>query len=161
MLAEITERERELSILFTQAFSLDSDPNIDPRVTSDIAQFLCIRAYAYFELSLKDILKAYIDQAPGDPNVAQFARRQLDQRRSRNLKHPQMLELIGEFNTQWKSKISDSTSSKLGNSLDSVVNNRNIIAHGELTAVFLTIRDVDLYYQDLKQILRLVHNTCV
>ncbi len=161
MLTEITEREKELSVLFTQAFSLDSDPNIDPRVTSGIAQFLCIRAYAYFELSLKDIFKEYIDQAPGDPNVAQFARRQLEQRRSRNLKHQQMLELIGEFNTQWNSKISNLMGSKLGNSLDSVVNNRNKIAHDELKAVFLTLRDIKSYYQDLKQILRLVHATCV
>lgn len=161
MLGKVLARENDLSALFNHAYSLDRNNTVDQSVKSGFALFLCVRTYAYFESSLKDILKAYIEGAPGDPNVAQFAIRQLDQRPSRNLRHTQMLDLIENFNTQWKSSISGKTSGKLGDSLNSVVVNRNIIAHGELSAVFLTLRDVDSYYQDLKQILRFVYTTCI
>lgn len=161
MLAKVIQREQELSALFHHAHSLESNPSVDPSVKAGFAQFLCVRTYAYFETSLKDILMAYIAGAQGDPSVARFAMRQLDQRPSRNLKHQQMLELIGGFDTQWSSTISGKTSGQLGDSLNSVVNNRNNIAHNELTAVYLTLKDVNSYYQDLQKILRFVHNTCV
>ena len=161
MLAEVIRRERDLSVLFKHAYLLDSDHAVDPLVKSGFVQFLCVRTYAYFELSLIDILKSYIDSAQSDPNVAQFAGNQLSRRRRRNLKHQHLLELIGYFNDQWRNKVLQSTSGQLQDSLDSEVNNRNLITHDELALVFVTLRDMNSYYQDIKKILDFVYKICV
>ena len=161
MVTEILARERDLAALFQQASLLDKDQSVNLSMKSGIALFLCIRTYAYFELSLVDILRNYINSAQCDPVLAQFAGEQLGLRRRRNFTREEMLDLIGYFSSQWRSSIQNSTRGQLGDSLNSVVNNRNKIAHGELRAVGLTIGDVDSYYQYLQQILRLVYSTCV
>lgn len=157
MYAEVIESQTKLQRLFAKAELLFRDDTIDVEVVSAFNSYLCVRTYAYLETSVETILRAYVRSVSNDNVLERFVNVQL--RRHRNLSRSELLKLLGNFSDEWRVRIRDAIKGKLGDSLDSIVNLRNGIAHGSDTS------DVSLdalkdYFSDAKSVVTLVFEVC-
>ncbi len=119
--------------------------------------YLCVRTYAYLETSVETILRTYVRKVSNDNVLEKVVNVQL--RRHRNLNRSELLQLIGNFSDEWRVRIRDALKGRLGDSLDSIVNLRNGIAHGSDTS------DVSLdalrnYFDDANEVIKLIFDVC-
>lgn len=159
MITEKSDRQKSLAKLFAQAYTLESNDEIELEVKAGFVSFLCLRTYAEFEISIVDIMRNFVRTTQNDARVAHFVDSQLQSKSRRNLKHNELLSLVGRFSEDWKQDIRASTHGELKDSLDSLVSQRNKIAHGEAT--FISLRDLKKYYDDTNRIITLVQEKCI
>lgn len=157
MYAEVIKNQTKLQRLYTKADFLQKDDSADVEVVSAFMSYLCVRTYAYLETSVETILRAYVRSVSNDNVLEKVVNVQL--RRHRNLSRSELLQLIGNFSDEWRVRIRDSIKGRLGDSLDSIVNLRNGIAHGSETS------DVSLdalrnYFEDATEVIGLVFTVC-
>lgn len=157
MYLEVIENQTKLRRLFTKADLLQRDDSADVEVISAFMSYLCVRTYAYLETSVETILRAYVRSVANDNVLERLANVQL--RRHRNLNRSELLQLVGNFSEEWRVTIRDAIKGRLGDSLDSIVNLRNGIAHGSDTS------DVSLgalrnYFEDANAVIKLVFEIC-
>ena len=72
-------------------------------------------------------------------------------RRPGNLNTEQLLQFVGSFNPDWRSELEKFVAGERKDALDSVVANRNNIAHGE--SVSLTYVRIKDYYKYICEVL--------
>lgn len=157
MYQEVIETQAKLQRLFTKAELLLKDDSADIEVVSAFMSFLCVRTYAYLETSVETILRAYVTSVSNDNVLERIVNSQL--RRHRNLSRSELLQLLGNFSDDWRVRIRDELRGRLGDSLDSIVNLRNGIAHGRDTADVSLVALHD-YFNDAKSVVTLVFEVC-
>lgn len=157
MYAEVIENQTKLQRLFTKADLLRKDDSTDVEVVSAFISYLCVRTYAYLETSVETILRAYVKSVSNDNVLERIVNVQL--RRHRNLSRSELLKLLGNFSDEWRVRIRESIKGRLGDSLDSIVNLRNGIAHGsDNSDVRLdALRD---YFEDAQKVIEMLYKTC-
>lgn len=90
----------------------------------------------------------------GGPTLQRFIEKQT--RRITNLKTQRLLDLVARFDTEWESDIRAFVVDEKKAALDSVVELRNTIAHGQSVGVtFVRIKD---YYDQVKLVVDYVEN---
>ena len=156
MHTDIVERKDMLDRLYVQATLLQDNERVDEEVKSGFVSYLCVRSYVYVEFAVQTILKEYVKAVTNDVPIGNFVKEQL--RINRALRRSELLNLIGKFSEEWRKNLRDTTNGKLGDSLDSIVNNRNKIAHGD--DVYISLRNLQAYFSDVQRIIELVYNEC-
>ena len=156
MHTDIVERKDTLDRLFVKATLLQDNESVDEEVKSGFVSYLCVRSYVYVEFAVQTILKEYVNAVTSDVAIGNFVKEQL--RINRALRRSELLEMIGRFSEEWRKNLRDTTKGKLGDSLDSIVNNRNKIAHGD--DVFVSLSNLQSYFSDAQRIIELVYNEC-
>ncbi len=157
MHTEIVERKDTIDRLFEKATILQENENVDEEIKSGFVSYLCVRSYVYVEFAVQTILKEYVRTVTNDPPIGSFVKEQL--RINRALRRSELLNLIGKFSEEWRKNLRVTTQGKLGDSLDSIVNNRNKIAHGD--DVYISLSSLRTYFSDAQKIIELVYNECV
>lgn len=157
MHTDIVERKDMLDRLFEKATLLQENENVDEEIKSGFVAYLCVRSYVYVEFAVQTILKEYVSAVTNDGPIGNFVKEQL--RINRALRRSELLNLIGKFSEEWRKNLRDTTQGRLGDSLDSIVNNRNKIAHGD--DVYISLRNLQSYFIDAQHIIELVYNECV
>lgn len=105
------------------------------------ARYLCVLVSGFLEKSIHVILTE-IAQQQSAPNIANYVGNKV-----RDLQNPKMekiLELLGYFNSDWSQRVRQATDGEIREAVDSIVNNRNQIAHGE--SVGISFLRVSEYY---------------
>ncbi len=116
---------------------------------------MCILVSGFIETSTRSILVEYT-RIHSSPNVTNYIERQL--RRRTNLNTNELLNLLGAFNSEWRTKLDSSVTDEMKDAIDSIVTNRNRIAHGENVGIsFVRIRD---YYQNAIAVIELIEEQC-
>lgn len=141
--ADFYSREQRLDAAFTRINSLPSD-NFELR--ADFARYLTVLVYGYLEQSVQQLLITYIAQS-SPPPVARYAESQLERRR--NIKANTLLQLLEEFDIEWRNACEDKLDERRRTAIDTVTNNRNQIAHGK--SVGITFATINRDYQEIKQ----------
>lgn len=149
-------RERQayrnrLDSLFRQ-ISLLTD---DFYVQSNLVKFACVLVCGYMEISLRDILQEYT-QTRSSAEVGKYVGRQLE--RFRNPKMEVILQLVGAFSQDWANSVEGRTRGRLKDHVDSLVNDRNLIAHGR--DVRLSYVQLQGYYASALEVIQLVEEQC-
>ena len=157
MYTEIVARQEVLDRYLSNADWLDQSEGSESEIASGYRSFLCMRVYAYVEFSVLLILRRYVASAIEDKPIIEFVTRDLKRRR-RNLDAEQLLHLIGMFGADWRREIVKGLQYRAGDSLDSIVNFRNKIAHGD--DVQIHPRDMKNFIDDAKEIVNLVFVIC-
>jgi hypothetical protein len=157
MYEEVIENQTKLQRLFTKADKLQKDDSADVEVVSAFMSYLCVRTYAYLESSVETILRAYARSVSNDSVLERIANAQV--RRHRNLSRSELLQLVGNFSDEWRATIRDAIKGRLGDSLDSIVNLRNGIAHGSDTSD-VSLNALRNYFHDAIEVIRLVFEVC-
>jgi thiamine biosynthesis protein ThiC len=117
----------------------------DAEIQAHIARFLCVLTSGLIEqiliLSLDDMAKRH-----SHPRVAKYVSSHLS--RVNNAKFEDIMVLLGRFDPDWRKYFEQSTEPEVKAAIDSIVNNRNQIAHGG--QVSISIVRFDEYYRALK-----------
>jgi len=95
-----------------------------------LSQLMTIWACAYLEATCKEVLRAYAKKH-ANPQVQKYIITGLN--RFRNPKMETILQLVGSFDKTFRLQLEDFSSGRIKNSIDSIVAQRNCIAHGEPT----------------------------
>ena len=152
---EILHQQEKLRHLFEQAKQLQMNDDIDDEAKSGFVSYLCVRTSGYVESSVKTILRKYVESKTNDKSTVNFAHSQLERLTPRR---SQILELVGQFNEEWKKSLGKTITVELGGSLGSIVKNRKDIAHG--VDVDLSLADLGEWFEDAQKIVELVYSEC-
>lgn len=150
--AEALRYKTRLDNLFAKISSLQGDLELQ----SQWARYLCVLVAGFLETSISAIYVQYAEGCAA-PNVATFVATTLD--RSANLNMERVLQLTRSFNVAWSEELQKMTEGEIKNAIDSICNNRNLIAHGKDTGItFHRIRD---YYRQAIIVVQMVEDQCL
>lgn len=137
------QRSSRLIILASQIDSSEAE-----FTKSNVVQLACVVANAAIETCVQECLMQYCRNRTGS-EVARFLDGHI--RRFQNPKFNKIMDLMGSFSKNWKDDIISRTSDQVVAAIDSIVNNRNRIAHGE---------SVDLSLASARNWIKLSENFC-
>jgi hypothetical protein len=132
---QITDQRRNLDDLLRLVAEREPD---DP-VQIHLTHYLCVRICGFLERSVAHI---YQDHARRNSHasIASFVAKQL--KRIPNPKAEMLCQLVQQFDDEWARDLRDFLGEERKDAIDSVVNNRNNIAHGYTVSFGLhTLRD--------------------
>jgi len=139
--------EARLNDLFRQVAAFEHNPELQ----AHWAKYLCVLCSGYLETSVRTILKNHV-RMKAAPHVADFVDGKLDE--FQNPKMQKILELCGTFKGQWREKLGTHVEGQLKDAVDSIVANKNNIAHGR--DVGLTYAAVKDYFECAKKVIALL-----
>ena len=143
---QLVKYKDHLDSLFEKGSSLSDDPEL----LANWAKYLCVLVSGFVEESVRVLVINYAESRAA-PEIGHFVGCRI--RKFQNPKMSNILTLLGGFSEELRSQIESATEGELKDAVDSVVQNRHLIAHGRSVGIsFVTIRD---YY---KRILSVVEH---
>lgn len=135
--------ERNLDKLFIEVSKLDEgDIN-----KAHLSRYLCVRTSGYLESVIRNLIVNYCDgTSPREIENYLTTRTKY----ITNLEYRKILSLLAEFSTDWKDTFELKVNDEQRSSLNSVVSNRNSIAHGNTDSI--TFRNMKEYYSHVKEV---------
>ena len=148
---EIARHKQRLDALFDKSSLLPQEDEI----LAHWARYLCIQVSGFLEVSIKTIYREYAKNTSA-PNIQNYVTKQLS-----NFQNPtsgKISDLVGSFNPEWKRELNDIIEGEIKASIDSIVNIRNKVAHGEDSGIRLsTIKN---YYENAVKLIFFLENQC-
>jgi hypothetical protein len=123
---------------------------LDDELTSHIAKYMTVLISGVFEESIKSILKESIQKETITNVTRSFIFKQIEIT-FRNPDHKNIKTLLNKFNKEWIKNLNNIIEDKNWESLNSIVNNKNNIAHGNSSSI--TFEDIKTYYNDSRIII--------
>ena len=149
--SQVRREQQRLDNLFVKITAFSDDIELQ----SHWARYLCICVSGFLENSVRMIYSQYAKNK-STPQIANFVESQLDE--FQNPKMEKILRLTGLFSREWESNLRKDTEGELKDSVDSIVSNRNNIAHGQDVAI--TYVRIKIYYQNALKVVDLIENQC-
>ena len=153
---DVVDRQAKLSQLFQEAKSLQELKGKDHELTKQFAWYLCIRTSGFVEFSIQTILSEYYASCDDYIPLGYFVVNHLLHHRSFSMMR--VSHLLQSFMKTRGNILGDTDLSQLESAIESLRLNRNNIAHGRDSD--LTIEDMDTYFEDAKQVIRIVFEEC-
>lgn len=120
------------------------------------ARYLCVLSAGFVETGVKAIFDDFVQAKASEP-VAKFASSQI--RQIQNPKTKRILEIAGSFKDDWKEALGRYVAEKgRGEAIDSIMQNRHLIAHGRSSGVSLV--QVRNYFNLAVDVLDFIENEC-
>ena len=113
----------------------NADNSSDPSIKSNLAVLACILTSGMIEAAARHFLSLYAHRR-SSPTVHQFVVSKL-RRSTNNLKTEDLLVLVGSFDPELRKKIESKLDDEAKDSIDSVVDRRNKLAHGNVSGIGL------------------------
>ncbi len=148
---EAVSYKQRLDNLFAQISAFSGEFELQ----SHWARYLCVLVSGFLEVSICAIFNQFVKNS-ASPQVANFVKHELDG--FQNPKMGKILELMRGFDSQWASELETATEGQLKDAVDSIVANRNQIAHGK--DVGITYTRIKSYYEDTIRVVDLIERTC-
>jgi|SRR6185369_1901057 len=143
----ILSHRQRIDTLFAQVASIP-----DPATQAEWSKYLCILVSGFIEESLRVLLEEYTSTR-ATPVIRAFVSKEV--RGITNCKTSKISAILQRFDPRWETDFLDQIEARsritdeIKNSLDSVVNNRHLIAHGK--NVGLGYAAVSNYYRNVKR----------
>lgn len=148
---EAVRYKQRLDNLFGQISVFSGNPELQ----SQWARYLCVLVSGFLEISICAIYGEFARRT-ASPYVANFVKYELGS--FQNPKMGKILDLTRAFNPQWANQLEAATEGELKDAVDSVVANKNQIAHGR--DVGITYARIKGYYEDVIQVVNLIEGMC-
>lgn len=136
-------------------FEKSSDFAEDAEMLSHWARYLCVLVSGFLEVAVRE---AYLQYArdKSAPYIANY----VDSRLGffQNPKMSKIVELARMFSPEWAEALEDLAGEEGKTAVDSIVNNRNKLAHGE--DVSITLVRVKDYYKRSLRVVEIVEEQC-
>lgn len=146
---EVTRQIQRLHSLFSKATQASSD---DISLQGHWARYLCVMVAGLVENGLKEIISEYLNSKTHKP-IANYATSYLT--KFQNPKSEKILELVGLFKSEWRKELEIFLSNEgRKDAIDSIMNNRNQIAHGK--DVGITVVNVKNYLSKIISVLEFI-----
>ena len=150
--AEVARLKKRLDATFERIQSVDDDTEL----RSDFARYLCVLVSGYVEQAIVHIVLEHA-RARGAPTLQRFVERRT--KRFMNAKVGRIKELLDDFDPDWRSQLEEVLADEQRDAVNSIVNQRNIIAHGG--SVELTYLRVKRYYEEAQCLVDQVAELCL
>ena len=148
---EAVSYKQRLDNLFAQISAFSGELELQ----SQWARYLCVLVSGFLEVSICATYNQFVKNSASS-QVANFVKCQLDG--FQNPKMGKIIELTRAFNSEWASALETSTEGRLKDSVDSIVANRHLIAHGKDVGITYTrIKD---YYKDAIKVIEIIEKSC-
>ena len=138
---DVQTLETSIDSAYREALEL-SDEN-----QSRLAQLMTIWVSCYLEVICRDVLVTYAEKK-SDESIAKFVDKNLQ--RMRSPKTGAILDLVGSFDKDRANRLKKFSEGRIKESVDSVVNLRNQIAHGR--SMNATIATVKAQFDDSRKL---------
>ena len=149
--AAVWRLKQRLDATFTRAERIGSDPELQ----SDFARYLCILVSGYLEKAVAELVLEH-SRRMSAPSVQRFV--ELQTRRLTNVNSQRLKDLLGSFDLDWQQDLSAFLVDERKDAIDSIVNLRNSIAHGQ--SVGVTYLQVVKYYEQIQKVIDHVADLC-
>lgn len=136
--------KQKLDALFKDVSKLQED-----EIKSHLAKYLCIQASGYLENVIKELIAQYHENTC-KKQTANFVNNKI--KRFSSINDATLQEFLNSFDTAWVENYRTSISEEQIESLNSIISQRNLIAHGSGSRSNLSFRNMVKYYEDLKKI---------
>lgn len=149
---EASQHKDRLDGLFKQVGEV-SDINL----RGHWARYLCVLVSGFIEVSIRAILTEYV-KSRADTSVANYVIQDLNRFRNPNMER--ILQTLGAFNSTWADNVRERTEaeSELKAAIDTIIANRNGIAHGE--NVGITYTTIQNHYRNAVSVIELIEEQC-
>jgi len=142
--SEVNRLRNRLNAAFGRARSLG---NVDAEIQSDYARYLCVLVSGFVETAVAELAIEHCTNR-AHTSVSNYASSQLG--RIQNLKAQKLLQVVASFEKKWSVDLSAFMDGARKDALDSVVDLRNKIAHGE--SVSLSLGTISQYFERIDEI---------
>lgn len=149
MRLQIENQERKLDELLKNI-----DTVTDDELKAHLSKYFCVRISGYLENVLKILVANYSEGSSPRP-VSNFL--QNDLKSVTNLSEEKMQRLLNKFSEDWCTNFTSKVSEQQLQSLNSIISNRNSIAHGQQDNISYKV--IGQYYTDLKEIVKVLRDT--
>jgi len=140
MRLRLDSQERKLDSLLTQINSTQDD-----EIKAHLSKYFCVRVSGYLENVIKSLVAKYSE---GSSPQAISTYVQNTMKHVTNLSEDKMTKLLKKFNEDWELKFIEKVTDQQLESLNSLISNRNSIAHGQQDNI--SYRYIGQYYSDVK-----------
>ena len=123
----------------------------DPELRSHWSRYLCVLTAGLLETGMRAILEEYVRRNADERVRSRFASRR---EWGRNPDRGEIVGTLKSFDRRWGNEISAFLSGRLGDDVNSVMNNRNRIAHGG--DVELGPTDMERYFEGVVEVIEYV-----
>lgn len=148
---EVVRYRDRLDNLFKQISNFSGDIELQ----AHWARYLCILVSGFLEISVKATFGDYA-KTKAAPYVANYVESRLSGIQNPNM--GRIIQLTKSFSDQWAEQLELSTEGKLKYAIDSIIANRNSIAHGG--TVGITYARIQDYYQSAIKVIELIDEQC-
>lgn len=135
-------QERKLDDLFHLFQSVQ-----DEELQAYLAKFLCVRTSGFIETSFKNLINDYINGTCPKP-IQKYV--SIKVKGVTNLSYERLLTTMNSLDTEWANSLKARTTEEQRSALNSVISNRNNIAHGENDSISYEL--MKGYYKSVKEI---------
>lgn len=147
---QLASRKRQLDQLFEQAAA-----TTNREMQAHLARYLCVLVSGFIEVTVRTTYSLYVSRQSA-PNVTRFVDGHLDF--FQNPTVDRIYALADRFSVDWKVQLQAAVDQDVADAVNSIVANRNLIAHGE--SVGLTLGTIKDYFARAIRLLDLVERQC-
>lgn len=148
---EVVRYKHRLDHLFRKGAGFSDDAEMQ----SHWARYLCILVSGFLEVGIREAYGQYARNKSAQ-YVANYVEGRLEF--FQNPKMSKILELTRAFSPEWADSLEDATKDEYKAAVDSIVANRNRLAHGD--DVGLTYVRVKEYYERVQKVVEIIENQC-
>ena len=154
-------RSRELSRQFQQIKDLIKSTNTSTGDNLELqghwGKYLCILSAGFLENAISEIYIEFSDKCSSPP-IASFSRKHLE--RINNPKSQKFIDTAYAFKKTWGNELEqyfhDNPNKK--NAIDSIMNNRHLIAHGKSTSI--SVARIKDFLQESIDVINFIESQC-
>jgi len=144
-------KQKQIEDLFTEIGSFIGDPEVKAYLT----YYLCIRVSGFLEDCVRSVFSEYVD-GNSQNYVKTFVGEKL--RKIPNPTWSAIVSLAKDFNDNWSIQLKSNVEKPSTDAVDSIVYNRNIIAHGGTSSI--TLSELENYYKAAINVINELEKTC-
>lgn len=144
-------QEKKLDKLFQEVSKIEEEDEIK----SHLAKYLCVQASGYLENVIKELIAEYHDSTC-KKETASFVNNKV--KHLSNLNEDALIGFLKSFNDNWVDKYTRTITEKQIASLNSIISQRHLIAHGNGNNSNISFGRMIQYYRDLKDIVGILRN---
>lgn len=139
-----------------QIQSLDSLFETAKKITDDeiqahFSKYLCVKASGLLENYIKSQIGDYADSTSPQA-VAKYIKKNF--KNFTNIDYKKLCNFLESFDEQWKTDLESTLEEEIISSLNTIIANRNNIAHGNNDSI--TMRSIETHYENLKLIISIL-----
>lgn len=132
--AEVQRLKQVLDATFKRAASLVAVQMADPELQSDLARYLCVLVSGFIDRAVIELILDHTRRHAA-PSVLRFTESRT--KRLNNFNSERLLQLLGSLDPDWRTDLDAFLDDKSKAAINSIVNLRNAIAHGQSMGVTL------------------------
>lgn len=146
MQLRIENQERKLDELLKNIDTIKDD-----ELKAHLSKYFCVRISGYLENVMKFLVANFSERSSPRP-VSNYI--QNDLKNLTNLSEEKMQKVLTKFSEDWCTNFMNKVSEQQLQSLNSIISNRNSIAHGQQDNISFNV--IGQYYADIKGIVKIL-----